>query len=130
MNESAKKTVENCQVEALQARIKELEAQLRTQRQLIESVDRMARIGGWLGDADGTPVWSPGLYRIYGLDPASPPDPELIFKSYEPQAEEHARRTVAEAIAKGEPWDLTLPASIQGRRAWIRTMGYPETCEG
>lgn len=63
----------------------------------------LASIGTWkVGLADGTVMWSPGLYRIAGLDPAGPaPDLAQLATYYHTDDRDRVRAAVAEAVAGG-----------------------------
>ncbi|MDP4023665.1 PAS domain-containing protein [Methylobacterium sp. NEAU 140] len=77
-------------------------AQESANQQLVMA-EQLASIGNWQVDlADGQPVWSEGLYRIVGRDPATPP-PHLsrLADLYHPEDRARLRATIADAISGG-----------------------------
>ena len=49
--------------------------QLRRRDELLDHAQSLLRFGGWEWEPDTHPVWTPGLYRVFGYDPeALPPD--------------------------------------------------------
>lgn len=63
----------------------------------------LASIGTWnLSLAEKRVAWSPGLYRICGLDPAeSPPDFERLASLYHPDDRDRVRALVRETLSSG-----------------------------
>ncbi|MBE7196932.1 MAG: PAS domain-containing protein [Parafilimonas terrae] len=84
------------------------EIELRARAQ--ESADAQLMMAEWLASigtwqvtlADGHVTWSPGLFRITGLDPTAPaPNLSQLESLYHPDDRERVRTAVAEAVAGG-----------------------------
>ncbi|MCJ2014647.1 PAS domain-containing protein [Methylobacterium sp. J-076] len=85
------------------------EIELRARAQ--ESADAQLMMAEWLASigtwqvtlADGRVTWSPGLFRISGLDPQQPP-PNLaqLAAYYHPDDRERVQAAVAAAVASGD----------------------------
>jgi PAS domain S-box-containing protein len=74
----------------------EYEAELQRARAHFDLAERAARFGYWRVElADGATYWSPGMYRLIGVDPATPPDSEWLLQQMPPED----RAAVEEALA-------------------------------
>ncbi|WP_336485704.1 PAS domain-containing protein [Methylobacterium nigriterrae] len=75
---------------------------------LLVMAEEMAHIGHWRVDlADGRPVWSEGLYRIAGRDPATPPPRLPVFAElYHPDDRAALDALVGRAIDRAEDFDF------------------------
>lgn len=117
---------------ALRVRAEQQSAALRRNDRVFRQAERMAEMGWWrLELADETLVWSDGIYRIYDVDPATPPELANAM-NYFP---EHARATVAGALATtmetGAPFDIEIDfVSAKGVRRRVRSMGELELGAG
>jgi PAS domain S-box-containing protein len=122
----------NAALKAALVRTESAEAELRRGQRLLDTVATMARIGGWELDlATMTPIWSPEVYRIHELDPATPLDLEATLEFYAPEARPLVERAVREAIEHGVSFDHTVPfITATGKRRWARTLGVPERANG
>jgi diguanylate cyclase (GGDEF)-like protein/PAS domain S-box-containing protein len=69
----------------------------------------LARIGYWrLDRANGSLLWSPEVYRIYGYDPSfGQPTLEMALAAYPPAAQQTIRRAIQRALDTGEEVALT-----------------------
>lgn len=102
----------------------------RRARALLETSERLARIGGWEWDpSGGAAFWTPNLYRLHDMDPADfpPGSPDHTTRSLECY-DTADRPTVLAAFQRcareGVAYDLTLPfTSRRGRRLWVRITG-------
>ncbi len=68
--------------------------------------ERAANFGYWrITFADGKMFWSPGMYRLLGVDPAvQAPDQVWLMNEVEPQDAKHIRKTIMEAVASKSPF--------------------------
>ena len=75
---------------------------------LLSMAEEMAHIGHWRVDLDhGQPVWSAGLSRIVGRDPAEPPPHLSVFAEvYHPDDRERLTQLVGDAIARGQDFEF------------------------
>src|SRR5215470_18039212 len=74
----------------------EYEAELQRARAHFDLAERAARFGYWRVElADGATYWSPGMYRLIGVDPGKPPDSEWLLQQMPPED----RAVVEEALA-------------------------------
>jgi PAS domain S-box-containing protein len=88
---------------------------------------RLAHMGSWAFDPDGFHYWSPELYRMYGLDPASKP---LSAQEYLDRVHPHDRESMADLIKgileKASPFDATKRVvRPDGEVRYIRCVGAP-----
>ncbi|WP_294301807.1 GGDEF domain-containing protein [uncultured Sphingomonas sp.] len=117
---------------ALRVRAEKQSAALRRNDRVFRQAERLAEIGWWrLELADETLVWSDGIYRIYDIDPETPPELANAM-DYFP---ENARATVAGALATtmetGAPFDIEIDfVSAKGVRRRVRSMGELELSAG
>jgi PAS domain S-box-containing protein len=90
-------------------RVKAEEALRQSEMELKES-QRVARVGSWKWIiASDTIVFSEGLYRIIGRDPALPPSNyKENLKMYTPESTALLEAAVAEAVKNGTPFELDL----------------------
>ncbi len=101
------------------------------QRRLLDLLDqtgRVARVGGWELDVETQVLhWTPEVYRIHEVDPASPPTVDRALEFYAPEARPVIAAAVQAAIDEGKAWDLELPlVTARGRRIWVRAQGTAE----
>src|SRR5580704_5604181 len=88
---------------------------------------RLANMGSWAFDPDGFYHWSPELFRLHGLDPASKP-PSL--QEYLDRLHPHDRQSMADlitGISEGaSPFDATKRiVRPNGEVRYIRCVGVP-----
>jgi PAS domain S-box-containing protein len=88
---------------------------------------RLGHIGSWAFDPDGFDYWSPELFRMHGLDPASKP-PRL--QEYLDFLHPHDRQSMADLIkgilAEATPFDATKRVvRPSGEVRYIRCVGAP-----
>ncbi len=84
-------------------------------------VERAAQIGYWRYDlCDQTHFWSPGMYRLMGIDPAvQRPDNDWLRRQLPPAAQTIVAELLAEAIRTRSPFshclhDVTLGPLLSG----------------
>jgi PAS domain S-box-containing protein len=67
--------------------------------------ERAARFGYWRSDLkDGTTYWSPGMYRLLGVDPSVPPDSDWLLEQMMPQDKRVVQDAIANAIKTRTPF--------------------------
>jgi formate hydrogenlyase transcriptional activator len=88
---------------------------------------RLAHMGSWAFDPDGFYYWSPELFRMHGLDPASKPP---TVQEYLDRVHPHDRESMADLIkgvlAKSSTFDVTKRiVRPNGEVRYIRCVGAP-----
>ncbi len=88
---------------------------------------RLAHMGSWAFDPDGFYYWSPELFRMHGLDPASkPPSVQEYLDCVHPQDRESMANLIKGALAKASPFDATKRiVRPNGEVRYIRCVGVP-----
>ncbi|MHC1743799.1 MAG: PAS domain S-box protein [Syntrophobacteraceae bacterium] len=109
------------------------EEALRESEALLNSTQRLTRVGGWEWEVDRQIMtWTEETYRIHGLAPEDfhPDSPEHIARSlacYEPEDRLRIVNAFRRCAEEGEPYDMELPfTAADGRRLYIRTTANPE----
>ncbi len=107
---------------------KQAEDALQKSEQLLNSAQRLARIGGWQWDlVTQTMTWSDEAYRIHDLAPKeyTPGSADLLTASlacYAPKDRPVMLKAFQRCVEQGEPYDIEFPfMTAKGRRLWIRT---------
>jgi PAS domain S-box-containing protein len=106
--------------------------ELRRDKALLDTVAKLAQIGGWSMDAKTlTPVWSAEVYRIHDLDQGDRRSLEQALDFYPEAARAQVAAAVTECLSQGTPFDLTLPfVTARGREIWVRAIGQAEFVDG
>jgi PAS domain S-box-containing protein len=88
---------------------------------------RLAHMGSWAFDPDGFYYWSPELFRMHGLDPASkPPSVQEYLDCVHPQDRESMADIIKGIFAKASPFDATKRIVCpNGEVRYIRCVGAP-----
>src|SRR5467141_5160675 len=88
---------------------------------------RLAHMGSWAFDPDGFYYWSPELFRMHGLDPASkPPSVQEYLDCVHPQDRESMASLIKEILAKASPFDATKRiVRPNGEVRYISCVGAP-----
>ena len=88
---------------------------------------RLAHMGSWAFDADGFDYWSPELFRMHGLDPASkPPSVQEYLDRVHPHDRESMANLIKGILAKASPFDATNRiVHPNGEVRYIRCVGVP-----
>ncbi len=88
---------------------------------------RLAHMGSWAFDPDGFYYWSPELFRMHGLDPASkPPSVQEYLDRVHPQDRESMADLIKGILAKASPFDATKRiVRPNGEVRYIRCVGAP-----
>lgn len=99
------------------------------QQDLLETTQRLARLGGWDFDpATGKVTWTRELYLIHGFDPdtATISDITAVNQYLEPASLEAVLEAHERLLQEGIPWQMVVRGTtIQGRPLVLRC-----TCEG
>jgi diguanylate cyclase (GGDEF)-like protein/PAS domain S-box-containing protein len=89
-------------------RLRDAEERARRQQVLLEEAQAMANLGSWFSDAvERRSWWSPGLFRIFGVDPATGGGYEAHDALIHPGDRAAMRDALARAAQDGEPFDIT-----------------------
>jgi PAS domain S-box-containing protein len=88
---------------------------------------RLAHMGSWAFDPDGFYYWSPELFRMHGLDPASkPPGVQEYLDCVHPRDRESMADLIKGILAKASPFDATKRiVRPSGEVRYIRCVGAP-----
>jgi PAS domain S-box-containing protein len=88
---------------------------------------RLAHMGSWALDPDGFCYWSPELFRMYGLDPASkPPSAQEYLDRIHLHDRESMADLIKEILAKASIFDATKRiVRPNGEVRYIRCVGAP-----
>ncbi|QDU69150.1 Autoinducer 2 sensor kinase/phosphatase LuxQ [Planctomycetes bacterium Pla86] len=108
------------------------EQQLLRSRNMLEATTRMSQVGGWELDIDRSELhWADEAFRIHELPLGEQPGLQDAIEFFESGAQSEFRRTIDNALVRGQGWDLELPlVTARGNRRWIRTVGRAERSEG
>jgi PAS domain S-box-containing protein len=88
---------------------------------------RLAHMGSWAFDAGGFYYWSPELFRMHGLDPASkPPSVEEYLDAVHPHDRESMAGLIKGVLANASPFDATKRIiRPNGEVRYVRCVGVP-----
>jgi formate hydrogenlyase transcriptional activator len=88
---------------------------------------RLAHIGSWAFDPDGFDYWSPELFRMHGLDPASkPPSVQEYLNCMHPQDRQSMATLIKRILSEAVPFDATKRiVRPDGEVRYIRCVGIP-----
>ena len=88
---------------------------------------RLAHMGSWALDPDGFYYWSPELFRMHGLDPASkPPGVREYLDRVHPHDRESMADLIKEVLVKASIFDATKRiVRPNGEVRYIRCVGAP-----
>src|ERR1700675_561782 len=88
---------------------------------------RLAHMGSWAFDPDGFDYWSPELFRMHGLDPASkPPSVQEYLDRVHAQDRESMAGLIKGILEKALPFDTTKRiVRPNGEVRYIRCVGVP-----
>lgn len=111
---------------------KKLEKVRETQRELLESTGKMAKLGGWQVDLQSNElVWSDVVYTIHELPVGSEISLEEAINYYPPKSSKILHEAIELAINENKPWDIqTTFNTAKGNPLWVRTTGYAEYTNG
>jgi PAS domain S-box-containing protein len=88
---------------------------------------RLGHMGSWAFDPDGFDYWSPELFQIHGLDPASkPPSVQEYLDRVHPHDRESMAHLISRLVAEDTPFDATKRIlRPDGEVRYIRCVGVP-----
>lgn len=104
------------------------EAALRKNNLLLNTTQRLSKVGGWEFDiASGRATWTEELYRIHEMQSESEMDHIAEnLNCYRPEHREIVSNAFRNAVEKGVAYDLELPfTTSKGKALWVRTIGQP-----
>jgi diguanylate cyclase (GGDEF)-like protein/PAS domain S-box-containing protein len=101
-------------------------AQLEQVRTLLKLLERTAFVGVWTLDLERDRLeWSEQLAAIHDAPPGYTPAREQAFELYAPEWRDKVRALVEACASRGEPFDEEMQiVTLQGRRAWVRSIGH------
>ncbi|WP_436347901.1 PAS domain S-box protein [Natronorubrum sp. FCH18a] len=108
---------------------KERERDLERATDLLERVQRMAKVGGWELDVRAEPpeaTWTDECYRLHGLSRDVTPTLETTLECYHPDDRSLVRTRLGNAIDAERPYDFQArlqPEADESR--WVRASGEP-----
>jgi PAS domain S-box-containing protein len=127
----------NAQLQRELAERKQVEAALRQSETLLNTTQRLAKIGGWDWDVEQqVSFWTEETYRIHGFEPQvfAPGSADYINRSltcYDPADRPVISAAFEHCVEQGEGYDLEFPfTSADGCRKWIRTSATAVREEG
>lgn len=91
--------------------------------------EALAKIGHWrIVQKDGSLTWSPEIFEIYGLDPAThQPTVESAVAAYHPEDRETLSAMLMNAVSERRDLDFELRLfRTDGAIRWVRVLGRPE----
>jgi PAS domain S-box-containing protein len=88
---------------------------------------RLAHVGSWAFDSDGFYYWSPELFQMHGLDPASkPPSVREYLDCVHHQDRGSMAELIQRILATGSPFDaMKRIVRPSGEVRYIRCVGAP-----
>ncbi|MDD2853151.1 MAG: PAS domain S-box protein [Desulfuromonadaceae bacterium] len=83
---------------------------VRMRERMLNESQRVGQVGGWDWDAVNDVIWwSDEYYRIYGLEPGTPPpNYQDHLRVYTPESAERLDAAVKRAMESGEPYEVDL----------------------
>ncbi len=99
-------------------------AQLQQANTFRKLVERMAFVGVWMIDlVHDRLVWSDQLAVLHGAEPGFAPPLGKAFSFYAPEWREKVVELFSACANEGIPFDAEMQIlTLQGRRAWVRTL--------
>ena len=118
-------------------RRKRVEDALENSRALLNTTQRLAKIGGWEWDVvRQTMTWTDETYRIHGFLPTdfTGGSVDYIQRSitcYDPGDRPALAAAFRACVENGIPFDMEFPFTpLGGSRIWVRTMAQPVLLDG
>ncbi|WP_235185431.1 PAS domain S-box protein [Desulfonatronum thiodismutans] len=113
------------------------EIELQRSRELLDSTQALAKIGGWEWDvAQQTMYWTDEAYRIHGFQPGeveagSPDHIARSLQCYDPDDRPVIVAAFQRCVEQGQAYDLDFQITkTDGCRIWIRTMAHAVQVNG
>ncbi len=104
--------------------------QFERNEQFLREAEDLSQIGYWLWDKESDyMVWSEGLYRINGVDPAAGTlsYPEYLDKLVHPEDRQEVAEVVSRSEATGKPCDIQYRlVQPNGREKYVHVRARPE----
>jgi len=106
---------------------KRAEEDLRRNEYYLAEGQRLAHLGSWAFDAAGFDYWSPELFGMHGLEPASnAPTVQEYLDCVHPQDREFMAELIRRILAEPSPFDITKRiVRSDGEVRYIRCVGTP-----
>lgn len=104
--------------------LKQAEAALTTQGNMMRMAGEVSRLGGWaLEVPDMRFVWSEEASAVLGLEPGRNPTLESAIELCAPEWRGLATRVAEDCLVHGTPFDVEVEMiTPSGRRVWVRSM--------
>jgi PAS domain S-box-containing protein len=104
--------------------LKQAEASMKTQAELLSMAGQLSRMGGWaLELPDMRFRWSEEASLVMALPPGSAPTLETAIRLCTPESQPLASRVAQECIENGTPFDVEVEMITgTGRKIWVRSM--------
>ena len=103
-------------------------ARVRANEGNLAEAERIARLGSWTFEPDtGATEWSPGMYRIFGIDPADAPAAgESFLQLVHPEDRRRCREMVDAALREARRCESQLRiVSRDGGTRWVDAVTEP-----
>ncbi|RII27442.1 MAG: hypothetical protein CXR30_15115 [Geobacter sp.] len=128
----ANEQLQEARIGRLEAEQRLAEKTLRESEDLLNTMGRTAKVGGWdLNPVTGEGHWTEETARIHDLDPFLKPDKEMGIAFYQGESRTRIEAAIREATEHGTPYDLELELiSATGKHKWVRTIGHPVIEDG
>ncbi|WP_339105260.1 PAS domain S-box protein [Haloterrigena salinisoli] len=108
---------------------KRRERELERTTDLLERVQRMAKVGGWELDLEPEPrtaTWTDEMYRLHDLSPDVTPDLERTIECYHPDDRAFVRERIETAIETETGYDFEARIRTgEGEIRWVRSISEP-----
>ncbi|ELY46262.1 PAS domain S-box protein, partial [Natronorubrum sulfidifaciens] len=105
------------------------ERDLERTRDLLERVQRMAKVGGWelaVDEPSPTAIWTDEMYRLHDLPHGVTPDLERTIECYHPDDRQFVREQLETAIETETGYDLEARLQADdGDIRWVRAISEP-----
>ena len=111
----------------------QLEKALENTKAILETTNRVARVGGWEFDLQTQTVqWTSITKEIHGVPPDYQPQLDTSINFYKPgESRDKITKAVNKAATEGTPWSEELQIiNFAGREIWVRALGYVEFKNG
>jgi len=105
--------------------VRDAEAELARQAQLLDTAGRVARFGAWSVDLRAMRTeWSNVVAEIHGMPHGYAPSVDEGISFYAPEDRERIRELFTACAQQGTPYDVELRIiDADGQRVWVRSVG-------
>ncbi len=110
---------------------KQFEEHLQRSETLLNTTQKLAKIGGWEIDLDTQTIfWTDEVYRIHDMEPneftSIDESVKLSLECYRSEDQPVIMKAFTECAEKGQAYDFEFPfTTTNGRSKWIRTITKP-----